>query len=59
MNYTTLLQHIGCTAYTHEAAGLLGGDEIVVKRAPVQTDFGNLGDVLGVHGRTWHPPPAN
>jgi HD-GYP domain-containing protein (c-di-GMP phosphodiesterase class II) len=39
--YTTLLQHIGCTAYAHEAAAMLGGDEIAVKRAAVHTDFGD------------------
>ena len=44
--YTTLLQHIGCTAYAHEAAALLGGDEIAVKRAAMRTDFGNPGEVL-------------
>src|SRR5919205_796376 len=44
--YTTLLQHIGCTAYAHEAAAMLGGDEIAAKRAAVSTDFGNLGEVL-------------
>jgi hypothetical protein len=33
--YTTLLQHIGCTGYAHEAARLLGGDEIAVKRVSV------------------------
>jgi HD-GYP domain-containing protein (c-di-GMP phosphodiesterase class II) len=37
--YTTLLQHVGCTAYAHEAASLLGGDEIAVKGAAVRTDF--------------------
>src|SRR5687767_10688839 len=25
--YTALLQHVGCTAYAHEAAALLGGNE--------------------------------
>src|SRR3981081_4515542 len=47
--YPTLLQHIGCTAYAHEAAALLGGDEIAVKRAAMLTDFGNPGDVLRVY----------
>ena len=44
--YTTLLQHVGCTAYAHEAAALLGGDEIAVKRAAVHTDFASPRDVL-------------
>lgn len=47
--YTSLLQHIGCTAYAHEAAALLGGDEIAVKRAALRTDFANVGDVLFVY----------
>src|SRR4030081_1676068 len=45
--YTTLLQHIGCTAYAHEAAALLGGDEIAVKRAAMRTNFRHGGEVLG------------
>jgi HD-GYP domain-containing protein (c-di-GMP phosphodiesterase class II) len=49
--YTTLLQHVGCTAYAHEAARLLGGDEIAVKRASVHTDFARPSDVL----RTYLP----
>jgi hypothetical protein len=47
--YTTLLQHIGCTAYAHEAAGMLGGDEIAVKSAATRTDFGRPRDVLVVY----------
>jgi len=49
--YATLLQHAGCTAYAHEAAALLGGDEIAVKRAAVHTDFGDPRDVA----RTYLP----
>ena len=37
--YTTLLQHLGCTAYAREAAAQLGGDEIAVKAAAMRTDF--------------------
>ena len=37
--YVTLMQHIGCTGYAYEAARLLGGDEIAVKRAAIRTDF--------------------
>src|SRR5438105_4320500 len=44
--YTTLLQHIGCTGYAHEAAAMLGGDEIAVKRAALRTDFTDVGDIL-------------
>lgn len=36
--YAALLQHIGCTAYSHEAA-LLFADETSVKRASLATDF--------------------
>jgi HD-GYP domain-containing protein (c-di-GMP phosphodiesterase class II) len=49
--YTTLLQHVGCTAYAHEAAAMLGGDEIAVKRAAMRTDFGSVRDVV----RTYLP----
>jgi HD-GYP domain-containing protein (c-di-GMP phosphodiesterase class II) len=44
--YTTLLQHLGCTAYAHEAAALLGGDEIAVKSAALRTDFRDPRDVV-------------
>jgi putative nucleotidyltransferase with HDIG domain len=44
--YTTLLQHVGCTAYAHEAAALLGGDEIAVKSAAVRTDFSRPSEIL-------------
>jgi HD-GYP domain-containing protein (c-di-GMP phosphodiesterase class II) len=49
--YTALLQHVGCTAYAHEASALLGGNEIAVKRAAVLTDFGDPRDVA----RTYLP----
>jgi hypothetical protein len=52
--YTTLLQHVGCTAYAHEAARLLGGDEIAIKRASVHTDFARPREVL----RTYLPSLA-
>jgi HD-GYP domain-containing protein (c-di-GMP phosphodiesterase class II) len=44
--YTTLLQHVGCTGYAHEAAVMLGGDEIAVKRAALRTDFGSPRDIF-------------
>ena len=31
--YVTLLQHVGCTAYAHETAASLGGDDIAVGAA--------------------------
>lgn len=49
--YTALLQHLGCTAYAHEAAAALGGDEIAVKAASLRTDFSSPRDV----GRTYLP----
>jgi HD-GYP domain-containing protein (c-di-GMP phosphodiesterase class II) len=49
--YTTLLQHVGCTAYAHEAAALLGGDEIAVKAAAMRTDFSDPRDIV----RTYLP----
>src|SRR5262249_24753086 len=38
--YTSLLQHCGCTAFSHEAAELLGGDDVAAKAAGLRTDFG-------------------
>lgn len=43
--YASLLQHVGCTAYSHEAS-LLFGDEISIKRASVVTDFDRPREVL-------------
>src|SRR5438105_6312916 len=48
--YTTLLQHIGCTAYAHEAAALLGGDGIAVKRAVVRISSADLDSVCRAFG---------
>jgi hypothetical protein len=51
--YVTLLQHIGCTAYAHEAAGLLGGDEIAVKVVTRKVFHGtHRGELMGTR------PPA-
>src|SRR6202165_4331430 len=44
--YTTLLQTIGHTPSAHEAATLLGGDEIAVSNAAVRTDFSDPRDIL-------------
>jgi HD-GYP domain-containing protein (c-di-GMP phosphodiesterase class II) len=58
--YTALLQHLGCTAYAHEAAGALGGDEIAVKSAALRTDFARPGDVVRTYLPALAPeaPPA-
>jgi putative nucleotidyltransferase with HDIG domain len=45
--YTTLLQHAGCTAYAHEAAGFYGGDEIAAKAAAVRTNFSRPSEIFG------------
>ena len=43
--YAALLQHIGCTAYSHEAA-LLFADETSVKHASMATDFTQPREIL-------------
>src|SRR3712207_288074 len=44
--YTTLLQHISCTAYAHETAALFGGDDIAVRAAGARVDFANPKEAL-------------
>lgn len=44
--YTALLQHIGCTAYSHETAALVGGDDIGFRSAGARADDENLRDLL-------------
>jgi HD-GYP domain-containing protein (c-di-GMP phosphodiesterase class II) len=39
--YTTLLQHVGCTAYAHETAALFGGDDIAVRAGGAKVYFGS------------------
>ena len=46
--YTSLLQHLGCTAYAHEGAAVWG-DDIAVVRQAFLTDFTDRTDVW----RTW------
>ena len=43
--YAALLQHVGCTAYSHEAS-LLFADELSIKRASLATDFSSRREVL-------------
>lgn len=43
--YAALLQHVGCTAYSHEAS-LLFGNELSIKRASLRTDFERPREVL-------------
>jgi HD-GYP domain-containing protein (c-di-GMP phosphodiesterase class II)/DNA-binding CsgD family transcriptional regulator len=44
--YTALLLRLGCTAYAHETATQLGGDDIAVRRAGVRTDFADRRQVV-------------
>ncbi len=44
--YTTLLQHIGCTAYAHETAALFGGDDIAVRAGGAKIDAANPKEAL-------------
>jgi HD-GYP domain-containing protein (c-di-GMP phosphodiesterase class II) len=48
--YTSLLQHLGCTAYAHEAA-LAWGDDVASTQLAFMTDFTSPIDVW----RTWIP----
>ena len=44
--YVALLQHVGCTAYAHETAALLGGDDIAVRAGGARVDFANPKEAL-------------
>jgi HD-GYP domain-containing protein (c-di-GMP phosphodiesterase class II) len=44
--YTALLQHVGCTAFAHETAALLGGDDRAVNAAGAKTNFADPTDML-------------
>jgi HD-GYP domain-containing protein (c-di-GMP phosphodiesterase class II) len=44
--YTTLLLHVGCTAYAHEVALRFGGDDIAFRAASQRIDAGNAREVL-------------
>ena len=48
--YTALLQHLGCTAYAHEAARVWG-DDVVTARVSFLSDSGELADMW----RVWVP----
>ncbi|MER7243759.1 HD domain-containing phosphohydrolase [Kribbella sp. NPDC000426] len=43
--YAALLQHIGCTAYSHEVSALFA-DELSVKRASMATDFTRPSEIM-------------
>lgn len=44
--YTSLLQHVGCTAFAHETAALLGGDDRAVNAAGARTNFADPSDLF-------------
>ncbi|WP_017584185.1 HD domain-containing phosphohydrolase [Nocardiopsis valliformis] len=46
IHHTALLRHVGCTAFAHEAALLLGGDDRRVNAAGARTDFSDVRDIL-------------
>jgi HD-GYP domain-containing protein (c-di-GMP phosphodiesterase class II) len=46
--YTTLLQHLGCTATSHEEAGHLAGDEIAARPYLFRTDFEDMREMLSL-----------
>jgi HD-GYP domain-containing protein (c-di-GMP phosphodiesterase class II) len=48
--YAALLQHVGCTAFAHEAARMFGGDELVAKRAAVHLESADAQDPALVEG---------
>ncbi|MGW6195703.1 hypothetical protein ACWF0M_06105 [Kribbella sp. NPDC055110] len=43
--YAALLQHIGCTAYSHEVTALFA-DEMSIKRASMAADFTRPRDIM-------------
>jgi hypothetical protein len=43
--YTSLLLHVGCTAFSHEAAAAMG-DELTVNTAVAKTNFADPREVL-------------
>ncbi len=45
--YTSLLQHVGCTAYAHETA-LLFGDDVALNAAGAKTDFNRPREIFTV-----------
>jgi HD-GYP domain-containing protein (c-di-GMP phosphodiesterase class II)/DNA-binding CsgD family transcriptional regulator len=45
--YISLLQHCGCTAFSHEAAAWLGGDDIAAKSAGARTNYSDPREVVG------------
>ncbi|HET8626204.1 MAG TPA: hypothetical protein VFL91_02235, partial [Thermomicrobiales bacterium] len=44
--YTTLLKFVGCTAYAHEEALLVGGDDVAARGGGAAVDFANPREAL-------------
>lgn len=44
--FTTVLQHLGCTAYAHETARVFGGDDIAVRGGGAMVDTTNPREAL-------------
>jgi HD-GYP domain-containing protein (c-di-GMP phosphodiesterase class II)/DNA-binding CsgD family transcriptional regulator len=44
--YVTLLQHVGCIAYAHETAALLGGDDIALRASGARIDSASSKEAL-------------
>lgn len=44
--YTAMLQHIGCTAYAHETAAMVNGDDIGFRAEGAMADDANLRETL-------------
>jgi hypothetical protein len=44
--YTTLLQHVNCTANAHETAALFRGADMGLRTAGARTDFANPKEAL-------------
>lgn len=44
--YTAMLQHIGCTAYAHETAAMVNGDDLGFRAEGAKADDANLRETL-------------
>ncbi|MBI2965683.1 MAG: HD domain-containing protein, partial [Chloroflexi bacterium] len=48
--YATLLEHLGCTATSHEEAARFGGDELATRPLMSRTDFERPRELIGMLG---------
>ena len=60
--YVALLRSIGCTAFAHETAALLGGDDVAFHAVYEQLDPGRPLTLVATSSPRWppgpRPPPA-